>query len=347
MSRLWTPHARRSAAPSRASSRAGPMQYADWGERCSRWAGIRSDMVDVHGTRVHLLRADAQRKASGAPTQLLIHPMAAGATMWLDAIGPLTAYGPVVAPDLPGSVLGDSASPHPWAPRAEVSARFVRALTAGLGLDRVVVQGWSFGGLVSILFADLAPERVERLVLVNSALPFPLTTRQRLGWQTLGRIAVLLGAPLARGLLRIGGAKAMDLKQRNLADPHARWALGGGDRSRISPELVTLLGEQLTQLRSRPQSIGPGITALASAFSHMFVDQRRALDAIRRLRAPTLLVWGDQDPLIDHTVIEHVVGLRPDWSLHTIETVGHLPPMEVPDAYAAAVGEWITAPTGE
>ncbi len=311
-----------------------------------RWAGIRSDVVDVHGTRVHLLRADARKATPDAPTQLLIHLMAAGATMWLDAIGPLTAYGPVVAPDLPGSVFGDSASPHPWAPRAEISARFVRALTSTLGLDRVVVQGWSFGGLVSMFFADLAPERVERLVLVNSALPFPLSTRQRLGWQTLGRIAVLLGTPLARGLLRIGGAKVVELKQRNLADPAARWDLGGGDRSRLSPELVSLFDEQLAQLRSRPQSIGPGITALASGFSHMFIDQRRALETIRRLPTPTLLVWGDQDPLIDRTVIDHIVGLRPDWRLHVIETVGHLPPMEAPDAYAAAIGEWITAQSG-
>ncbi len=322
------------------------MQFADWGERCPRWAGIRSDVVDVCGTRVHLLRADAQPAAPDAPTQLLIHPMAAGATMWLDAIGPLTAYGPVVAPDLPGCVLGDSATPHPSAPRVEISARFVRALTSTLGLDRVVVQGWSFGGLVSILFADLAPERVERLVLVNSALPFPLTTRQRLGWRTLGRIAVLLGTPVARGLLRIGAPRMMELKQRTLTDPHPRWGIGGGDRSRLSPELVSLLVEQLAELRSRPQRIGFAITALASAFSHMFIDQRRDLEAIHRLSAPTLVVWGDQDPLFERPVIDHALGLRPDWHLHVIKTVGHLPPMEAPNAYATAVGEWITAQGG-
>jgi pimeloyl-ACP methyl ester carboxylesterase len=315
----------------------------DWGVRCPRWAGIRSDVVDVHGTRVHLLRADAREAPPDAPTQLLIHPMAAGATMWLDAIGPLTAYGPVVAPDLPGSVIGESAAPHHSAPRAEVNARFLRALTSVLGLDRVVVHGWSFGGLVSMLFADLAPERVERLVLVNPALPFPLSTGQRLGWQTLGRLAILLGAPLARGLLRLGGAKVLDLKQRSLADPNPRWDLGGGDRSRLSPELISLLGEQLADLRLRPQWIGPGITALASALAHMFIDQRRVRDAIRRLPMPTLLVWGDQDPLIERAVIDHVLECRPDWHLHVLETVGHLPPMEAPNAYAAAVGEWITA----
>lgn len=104
--------------------------------------------------------------------------------------------------------------------------------------------------------------------------------------------------------------------------------------------------DQLARLRSQPQWIGAGITALASVFSHMFVDQHRALEAIRRLPAPALLVWGDQDPLIDRTVIDHVLGLRPDWRLHVIETVGHLPPMEVPDAYAAVVGDWLTAMSG-
>jgi len=94
---------------------------------------------------------------------------------WLDAIGPLTAHGPVVAPDLPGSVLGRTASPHRRAPRATPSARFVRAFTRALGLDRVVVHGWSFGGLVAVLFADQAPELVERLVLADPALPFPLS----------------------------------------------------------------------------------------------------------------------------------------------------------------------------
>jgi pimeloyl-ACP methyl ester carboxylesterase len=243
------------------------MHYADWGERCPRWAGIRSEVVDVQGTEVHLLRAEADRGAPpGAPPQLLIHPMAAGATMWLDAIGPLSAHGPVVAPDLPGSVLGRTASPHRWAPRARPSARFVRAFTSTLDLDRVVVHGWSFGGLVAVLFADLAPERVDRLVLVDPALPFPLSRSQQVGWQTLGRLATAVGAPLARGLLRVLGPRIVQLKLGLLADPRSwsggRWDAAGGDCSRLSPELVGLLAEQLGELRSRPTRIGPAITAL-------------------------------------------------------------------------------------
>ena len=56
------------------------VHYEDWGTRSVRWAGIRSERADVHGTDVHLLRADAGRQApDDAPVHLLIHPMAAGA----------------------------------------------------------------------------------------------------------------------------------------------------------------------------------------------------------------------------------------------------------------------------
>jgi pimeloyl-ACP methyl ester carboxylesterase len=162
------------------------VQYADWGNRSPRWAGIRGEMVDVCGVRVHVLRADAAQGAPpGASTQLLVHPTGASATWWLDAVQPLTAHGPVVAPDLPGTVFGRTALPHPNAARAAVNARFLRALTSTLGLDRVVLHGWSLGGLVALLFADLAPERADRLVLAAPTLPGPMTVRQALGWQTL------------------------------------------------------------------------------------------------------------------------------------------------------------------
>ena len=69
------------------------MEYRDWGERSSRWAGIRSETVEVCGSSVHFLTADAARP--GAPAHLLIHSTAGSATNWLDTIRPLTAHGRV------------------------------------------------------------------------------------------------------------------------------------------------------------------------------------------------------------------------------------------------------------
>lgn len=323
------------------------MRYADWGQRSARWAGIRSELVGVHGTSVHLLRADASRHApADAPTHLLIHPMASGATFWLDVVGPLAAHGPVLAPDLPGAVSGHTAAPKPSAAHAEPSARFLRAVTARLGLDHhVVVHGWSFGGLVALLVADQEPERVHRLVLTNPTLPGPLTAAERAGWQTLGRLGLLVGPWLVRGLLRVLGPRLVELKTQRYADPAVlaggRLAVAGGDLSRCSPELVALVAEQLQGLRSQPRRLRGGVVAFASALSAMYVDQRPATEAIDRLAAPTLLLWGDQDPLIERGVIDHLIARRPDWDLCVFETVGHLPPWEVPEAYVEAVARWL------
>jgi pimeloyl-ACP methyl ester carboxylesterase len=322
------------------------VRYDDWGERSARWAGIRSEVVDVHGTSVHLLRADASSHAPpDAPTHLLIHPMASGATFWLDVLGPLTAHGPVLAPDLPGAAFGHTAAPNPSAARAEPSARFLRALTSTLGLDQVVAHGWSFGGLVALLSADQEPGRVHRLVLTNPTLPGPMTAAERAAWQTLGRLAVFIGPWLVRGLLRALGPRLVDLKKQRFANPNvlsaSRLDVAGGDLSRCSPELVALLAKQLEELRSQPRRLRGGVVAFASALSAMFIDQRPAGEAIGRLSAPTLLLWGDQDPLIERGVIDHLIARRPDWELRVFETVGHLPPWEVPEAYVEAVGGWL------
>ena len=321
------------------------MPYADWGERSPRWAGIRSEVVDVRGVAVHLVRADA---APGAPpdgsTQLLVHPMGASAVWWLDVLGPLTAHGPVVAPDLPGTVAGHTGLPHPNAARAQNNARFLRAFTDALGLDHVVVHGWSTGGLAALLFADVAPKRVDRLVLVDATLPGPLTARQALGWQTLGRLALFAGPPIARGLLGVFGRRLIDLKLR-YADPAVlaagRLDVAGGDLSRLSPEMAALWAEEFKQMRSRPGRLGGAVPAFASAVSAMYVPRRPVEQAIDRVAVPTLLLWGDQDPLIERAVIDDLIARRPDWNLHVFETVGHLVPLEVPDAYVDVVGRWL------
>jgi pimeloyl-ACP methyl ester carboxylesterase len=321
------------------------VQYPDWGERSSRWAGIRSETVDVRGTSVHLLRAGGEAGTPpDSPAQLLIHPVGGTGSMWLDVMRPLSAHGPVVAPDLPGTVTGHTGLPRRNAARPDINARFLRAFATTLDLDHVVVHGWSTGGLVALLFADLDPERVDRLVLVDPTLPGPLTAGERLGWQTLGRLGLLLGPPVVRGILRLLGPRLLDLKQR-LSDPQAlsssRLDVAWGDLSRLSPEITTLLAEERQQIRSQPRRLSGAVTTFTSAVSAMYVDRRPIQEAIDRVAAPALLLWGDQDPLIGRAVVDGVIARRPDWDLHVFRTVGHLPPLEVPEAYAESVGRWL------
>ena len=68
------------------------------------------------------------------------------------------------------------------------------------------------------------------------------------------------------------------------------------------------------------------------------------LEAIDTVAVPVLLVWGDQDQLVQREVIDHALERRPDWHLHVLESAGHAAPLEVPDAYARAVLSWLTQP---
>ncbi|MCM6772713.1 alpha/beta hydrolase [Nocardia sp. CDC159] len=321
------------------------MRCADWAERSSRWAGVRSETIDVRGTGVHLLRARAAPEApADAPTQLLIHPMASGAVFWLDVIRPLTAYGPVLAPDLPGALFGHTPAAHRSAARAEPSAQFLRDLTAALDLDRLLPHGWSFGGLVALLFAELEPARISRLVLTDPTLPGPLRPVERLVWQTLGRAALFVGPAVLGGLVGAFGPALIDWKRQRAEQrdrPAGGLGIAGGDMSRCSPELLALVSDQLAELRTRPHRLRAGLTAFAAAVSAMYVDRRPADEAVDRLGVPTLLLWGDRDPFIERPVIERLTARRPDWAVHVFETVGHLPPWEVPDAYVRVFGQWL------
>ncbi|WP_336208867.1 alpha/beta fold hydrolase [Nonomuraea sp. LPB2021202275-12-8] len=313
------------------------MRHVDWGALSPRWAGIRSEETDVHGTTVHYLRADG---SGDGPTHLLIHPLAGSATMWLDAIGPLAGLGPVIAPDLPGTLFGHTAAPHPRAARAEPNARFLRAFTARLGLDGVIAHGWSMGALVALMFADLAPERVGRLVLVTPALPGPLPEREALWWRTWGRLILSAGAPPARAALRLTGRPLLDYKLRMYTDQSVRAGgrLVGGDLSRLSPAMSALLAAELRG--ARPERLGHAVTALASLMTAVFVDQSRVREMITRLAVPTLLLLGGQDKMMIDGAIDELATLRPDWDRHVFEDAGHMLPLELPGGYAEVVGRW-------
>jgi pimeloyl-ACP methyl ester carboxylesterase len=323
------------------------VQYEDWGARSPRWSGIRSETLEVDGSRVHLLRADAGPGARpDAPTQLLVHGAAGSSTVWLDAIGRLRSVGPVVAPDLPGSVFGETATSRARQARLEANVVFLDRLTATLGVDQVALHGLSMGGMAGLLFAA-EHGRVERLVLVNSLLPAPMGRIEWLAWQTLGRLVLTVGPGVMRVLVGLWGRRLLGTKLRYLTDPEKLAEAGrsfGGDLTRIEPESLALAIDQTREIAEHPARMAYAATAFASATSSAFVSRRRMLAAIDRVAVPVLLVWGDQDRLVVRRVIDHALQRRPDWQLHVLESVGHNVPLEQPDAYVDAVLGWHVQP---
>jgi pimeloyl-ACP methyl ester carboxylesterase len=316
------------------------MRYTDWGERAARWSGIRSETVDVYGTKVHYLVTD-QTRPPDAPVHLLVPNPANSASNWLDVLAELRAHAHAIAVDLPGTIAGHTALPNRRAASIETNARFLRALTDALELDRVVVHGWSAGGAVALLFADQTPERVVGLVLVAPALPGPLSDREARMWQTVGRAGLAVGASIARVLLRVLGRRLRAWNLRVLDDPASiagsRWDTGG-DLTKMSAEIAGLMRDEMSAVE--PRRMENAVTVYASVMSLMFVRRQAVLDAMRRVAAPTLLVWGDEDRLSPRASIDNWTAQRPDWSLVVLHGVGHAPPLEAPADYASAVIDW-------
>jgi pimeloyl-ACP methyl ester carboxylesterase len=213
----------------------------DWGQRSPGWAGITSGVVDVGGTRVHYLRAG--RHVNG-PTHLLVHPMGTGAWPWMDAIGPLSAHGPVIAPDLPGSGRTRPLQRGPG--DAFAMARFLDELTVALGQERIIVHGHSLGGLVGALFAARVPDRVDRLVLTSAPLPgLPDPPPFPAAW----RLGLRAGRPVAEILVAAGLRLKAEAWGRMLQDGDG--ASLGPEVARMSPALRSLAAEEIGRMRVR------------------------------------------------------------------------------------------------
>jgi pimeloyl-ACP methyl ester carboxylesterase len=319
------------------------MQYTDWGERAAQWSGIRSETVDVHGTKAHYLVTD-QTRTSQAPVHLLVPNPANGASNWLDVLAELRTHAHAIAVDLPGTIAGHTALPNRRAASIETNVLFLRDFADALGLDRVVVHGWSAGGMIALLFADQAPDRVAGLVLVAPALPPRLSDGEARMWRTLGRAGLAVVAPVARVLLHVSGRRILAWNLRQLDDPasisRSKWNTGG-DLTTMSAELAGLMRDEMAVVE--PTRMGNAVTVYASLMSLMLVRRRPVLNAMRRVAAPTLLVWGDEDRIAARASIDDWTAQRPDWNLVVLHGVGHAPPFEAPADYARTVIDWCGA----
>ena len=106
---------------------------------------------------------------AGAPTVLLVHGLLASADLnWSLAVPELAAHFRVVAPDLRGHGDGIPTRRFDGAQCADDLA----AIVGLLGLGRVIVVGYSLGGLVAQLFARRHPDLVAGLVLCATAHNF-------------------------------------------------------------------------------------------------------------------------------------------------------------------------------
>lgn len=307
----------------------------DWGTRDPRWRGVRSEVLEVAGgdhghepTEVHLLRAGDD--GPGTP-RLLVHGLGGAAGNWLEVMAALAEDGPVVAVDLPG--FGRTRPPSPRAARLRPQVRFLGRLLDQLGWSRAIVHGNSMGGLLSVLLAAAHPARVERLVLTSPALPPPRTSPVASS-AAAARFAPFLSWRLGALLLERTYARTSteELRRTTLE-------LVMGDADDLRPAVQQVQRDNLELARAEPWRVRSFARAAADLVRTLAL-RRGVHDAIERVRAPTLLTWGDRDQLVGAATLRAVLARRPDWTRVDLAGVGHVPMLEAPDRWLETVRRW-------
>jgi pimeloyl-ACP methyl ester carboxylesterase len=306
----------------------------DLAARSERWAGLRSEFVDVRGTRVHVVRGGRSAADGGDPTpHLLVHGLGGNASNWFEVMQALGHDREVIAVDLPG--FGRTVPPRASASRVRANARFLPVFCDALGIERAVVHGNSMGGLVAVLHAALAPERVDRLVLAAPALPSARADLTQLPPMALTRFAPFVVPGAGTSLLRmVWNRSSVDF----LMEEAVKFTTH--DPAALSLEMLEIMRENIAYAKRhawRIESLAYATESLVSAL----VGGREVNDAIGRATARTLVVWGDGDPLVGRPVLDHLGDLRPDWRIVELASVGHVPMMDAAERYVATVAGWM------
>ena len=270
--------------------------------------------VELHGHTV------TYHRMGEGPTVVLVHGITSSSRTWKAVMPRLAESHDVIAPDLLGH--GRSAKP-----RGDYSlggyASGIRDLMALLGVDSATVVGHSLGGGVAMQFAYQFPERLERLVLVDSG---------GLGNEVspVLRAASLPGSEFVIPLLFSPPVRWSGAQLRGLL---ARFGLRG------SADVAGML-EGMDSLGNRDAR---------RAFVHTVrsvIDPRgQRVDARDRLylskEVPVLLLWGGRDRIIPAAHGREAQRLMPGSRLEILPDGGHFPYNDDPEWFVEQIERFV------
>lgn len=263
----------------------------------------------VDGALVHYLAA-----GDGEPV-ILIHGFGASSFSWRHNLAALARHRRVYALDLPGFGYSSRSSDRQYSLRQ--MAHTLRRFLGHLGVARASLVGNSIGGAVALQLAHDFPESVDKLVLVGAFTA-------RLG--PLPFVNLPLGRSLALLLLHYAAGSEHRLATliRGLY----------GDPDQVTPETVAGY--------FRPFCVKGSAAAiwamLASPWDGDLPEQSGAI------AVPTLLVWGDRDPIAPLAEGRRLERALPRARLVVFPGAGHAPAEEQPAEFNHLVNDFLSAP---
>jgi len=282
-------------------------------EMRARYGAPPSQFVELgKGLTVHL-RDEGPRNA---PVVMLLHGSNADLHTWQPWVDQLKRDYRVIRFDQIGHGLTGPAPDDDYSSAAFVED--VDRVADRLRLNRFVLAGNSMGGAVALRYAVDHPDRLAGLVLIDAAgAPKQGNERGNIGF----KIAATPGINMI-----VQSVTPRSLVKRSLEQSVSNKAI-------VTDAAVDRYWELLRYPGNRAAMVarfsGPRETFAASVLSNIDV--------------PTLIMWGEEDPLIGPEGAQFFHrGIRGS-QVVTFPGIGHLPQEEAPRATVEALRGWLAA----
>lgn len=237
------------------------------------------------------------------PPLWLFHSLLADRESFAAVRGPLAERFAVHSPELPGFGVSSSAPGG----LAAVADRMSEALR-DRGGETPTVLGNGYGGFVALQMAIRHPGLVRSLVLADCGACFSEPGRQAF-------------RAMAAGVDAGGPAKIADVAMRRLFAPEFQEA---------HPELMA--ERRAAFLRTAPDVLTAACHALAT------LDLRAEVEQVR---VPTLVLVGEQDEATPPAMSRELAALLPDARLMVLDGCAHVPQLQDPAAFLAAIAPFL------
>ena len=286
----------------------------------ARWAQSPSQFIEIGGMQVHLRdEGPLNRQNNDSTPIVLIHGTSASLHTWDGWVAELKGERRIIRFDLPGFGLTGPDPEHDYT--IEHYAQVVVEVLDYLAVDQAIIAGNSLGGNVAFTTALLYPNRVEKLLLIDSS-----------GYAFKPK-SIPLGFKIAS--IPVLNKLVEKVLPRSMVESSVKSVYG--NPSLVTEELVDRYFDLTLRAGNRQ--------ALAMRLSQIRPGQYTA--RLSEIKQPTLILWGGLDRLIPPELGDRfhqdIVGSQ----LVRFDQLGHVPQEEDPVSTVNAFKLFLQETTAE
>jgi pimeloyl-ACP methyl ester carboxylesterase len=255
------------------------------------------------------------RGERAGPAVVLIHGYTDNARDWVPMLPYLSKRYRLILVDIRGH--GQSSKPECCYTRLDF-AYDIKLLLDALGVQKADIVGHSLGSIIAQTFAEYWPERTSHVVLISST-----------GGSPPGRPKKPPQFDFA--------AEIRKLKEPIEADSPFMIAWWDSPTP-VDPDFIR---RQRKDAASIPLRVWLAVLDQALPANNIYGDLQNSLP---RLKAPTLLIWGSKDPIMEEDVRQSLRDALPNAKVKTFDGLGHNPFWEDPRSVAEVINAFLSTP---